>query len=216
MFINVKERRFAQGGSTITQQLAKNFFLSPKKTIGRKLREAELALLLELRYPKRTILEMYLNKIYFGQEGARGIYGVEEAARFYFSRRAADLTLEEAAMLAGVIRSPNRYSPFRAPAAAKERRNAVLARMRQLGMIGEEEYRRAAHAPVRTRPRRLPSNMAAYFADYIQRVAEDDLAAGSHEAAAGHQCIPLRPSPVPRARHSPAPPPADPRWLRRR
>ncbi|HEY5190886.1 MAG TPA: transglycosylase domain-containing protein, partial [Candidatus Deferrimicrobium sp.] len=172
---NLRERRFAQGGSTITQQLAKNFFLSPKKTIGRKLREAELALALELRYPKKTILEMYLNKIYFGQEGARGIFGVEEAAGFYFSKRAADLTLEEAATLAGVIRSPNRYSPFRAPAAAKERRNTVLARMRQLGMIGEEEYRRASHAPIRTRARRSPTNMAAYFADYIQRVTEDDL-----------------------------------------
>jgi penicillin-binding protein 1B len=172
---NLRERRFAQGGSTITQQLAKNFFLSPKKTIGRKLREAELALALELRYPKKTILEMYLNKIYFGQEGARGIYGVEEAAGFYFSKRTADLTLEEAAMLAAVIRSPNRYSPFRAPAAAKDRRNTVLARMRQLGMIGEEEYRRASHAPVRTRARPSPANRAAYFADYIQRVTEDDL-----------------------------------------
>ncbi len=172
---NLREWRFAQGGSTITQQLAKNFFLSPKKTIGRKLREAELALALELRYPKKTILEMYLNKIYFGQEGARGIYGIEEAAGFYFSKRAADLTLEEAATLAGVIRSPNRYSPFRVPAAAMERRNAVLARMHQLGMIGEKEYRRASRAPVRTQARRSPANMGAYFADYIQRVTEDDL-----------------------------------------
>ena len=172
---NLRERRFAQGGSTITQQLAKNFFLSPKKTIGRKLREAELALALELRYPKKTILEMYLNKIYFGQEGARGIYGVEEAAGFYFSKHVADLTLEESATLAGVIRSPNRYSPFRAPAAAKDRRNTVLARMRQLGMIGEASYRRAFNAPLRTRARRAPANMAAYFADYIQRVTEDDL-----------------------------------------
>ncbi|HEX2719703.1 MAG TPA: PBP1A family penicillin-binding protein [Candidatus Deferrimicrobium sp.] len=172
---NLREWRFAQGGSTITQQLAKNFFLSPKKTIGRKLREVELAIVLELRYTKQQILEMYLNKIYFGQEGARGIYGVEEAAGFYFSKRAADLTLEEAATLAGVIRSPNRYSPFRASAAAKERRDMVLARMRQLGMIGEEEYRRASRAPLRTRARRSPANMAAYFADYIQRVTEDDL-----------------------------------------
>jgi penicillin-binding protein 1B len=172
---NLRERRFAQGGSTITQQLAKNFFLSPKKTIGRKLREAELALALELRHPKDAILEMYLNKIYFGQEGSRGIYGVEEAAGFYFSKSAADLTLEEAAMLAGVIRSPNRYSPFRAPAAARERRNAVLGRMRKLGMIGEEEFRRASRAPVRTHARRVPAGMAAYFSDYIQRVVEDDL-----------------------------------------
>jgi penicillin-binding protein 1B len=172
---NLREWRFAEGGSTITQQLAKNFFLSPKKTIGRKLREAELALALELRYPKKAILEMYLNKIYFGQEGARGIYGVEEAAGFYFSKRAADLTLEEAATLAGVLRSPNRNAPFRAPAAASVRRNTLLARMRQLGMIGEEEYRRSSRGPVRTQARRSPANMAAYFADYIQRVTEDDL-----------------------------------------
>ena len=172
---NLREWRFAQGGSTITQQLAKNFFLSPKKTIGRKLREAELALALELRYTKKKILEMYLNKIYFGQEGSRGVYGVEEAAGFYFSKHAADLTLEEAATLAGVIRSPNRYSPFRAPAAASVRRNAVLARMRHLGMIGEREYRLASRSPLRTRVRRAPANMAAYFSDYIQRVTEDDL-----------------------------------------
>ena len=172
---NLRQMRFAQGGSTITQQLAKNFFLSPKKTIGRKLREAEIALVLEIRYSKQAILEMYLNKIYFGQEGSRGIHGVGEATDFYFSKRASDLTLEEAALLAGIIRSPNRYSPLREPAAAKERRNAVLLRMRQLGMIPEEEYRRASRSPVRTRPRRPPANLAAYFADYIQRVSEDAL-----------------------------------------
>jgi len=172
---NIRERRFAQGGSTITQQLAKNFFLSPKKTIGRKLREVELALVLEMRYSKKQILEMYLNKIYFGQEGPRGIYGIEEAAGFYFSKRAAELSLEEAALLAGIIRSPNRYSPLRYPAAAKERRNAVLARMLQLGSIREAEHRKASAAPVRTRPRRAPVQAAAYFADYIQRTTEDDL-----------------------------------------
>ncbi len=82
LFANLRKQRFAQGGSTITQQLAKNFFLSPKKTLWRKLYEAELALFVELRYSKRQILEMYLNKIYFGQEGPRGIYGIEEAAEF--------------------------------------------------------------------------------------------------------------------------------------
>jgi penicillin-binding protein 1B len=175
MVANIRERRFAQGGSTITQQLAKNFFLSPKKTIGRKLREVELALVLELRYSKKQILEMYLNKIYFGQEGPRGIYGVEEAAGFYFSKRATDLSLEESALLAGIIRSPNRYSPLRSPAAAKERRNAVLARMRQLGSAREDEFRKASAAPLRVKPRRAPVQTAAYFADYIQRTSEDDL-----------------------------------------
>jgi len=172
---NLREMRFAQGGSTITQQLAKNFFLSPRKTIGRKLLEAEYALVLELRYPKKEILEMYLNKVYLGQEGPRGIYGVEEAAGFYFSKRAAELTLGEAALMAGILRSPNRYSPLRDPPAAKERRNAVLLRMRHLGMIREEEYLRASRAPVRTRPRRAPAGTAAYFADYVQRVSEDAL-----------------------------------------
>jgi penicillin-binding protein 1B len=172
---NLRAMRFVQGGSTITQQLAKNFFLSPKKTIGRKLLEAEYALVLELRYSKAEILEMYLNKIYLGQEGPRGIYGVEEAAGFYFSKRAADLTLEEAALLAGIPRSPSRYSPLREPAAAKERRNAILLRMRQLGMIREDEYLRASRSRVVTRPRRLPAGTAAYFADYIQRVSEDAL-----------------------------------------
>jgi penicillin-binding protein 1B len=172
---NLRQLRFAQGGSTITQQLAKNFFLSPTKTIGRKLREAEIAIILEWRYGKKEILEMYLNKIYFGQEGPRGIYGVEEAASFYFSKRAADLSLEESALLAGMIRSPNRYSPLRNPAAAKERRNAVLQRMRQLGMITEEEHRRVSPSPARTRPRRPPDNLGAYFADFIQRYSEDQM-----------------------------------------
>ena len=172
---NLRQLRFAQGGSTITQQLAKNFFLSPKKTLGRKLREAELALVLERRYTKRQILEMYLNKIYFGQEGSLGIYGVEEAAQFYFSKRAEDLALEESALLAGIIRSPNRYSPLRFPEAAKERRNAVLARMLQLGMIRPDACRRASASPVRTRPRATPARLAPYFTDYIQRVTEDDV-----------------------------------------
>jgi penicillin-binding protein 1B len=175
---NLREWRFAQGGSTITQQLAKNFFLSPRKTIGRKLLEAEYAIVLELRYSKDEILEMYLNKVYFGQDGPRGIYGAEEAAGFYFSKHASEVTLEEAALLAGILRSPNRYSPLREPPAAKERRNAVLLRMRQLGMIREDEYLRASRAPVRTRPRRPPAGAAAYFADYIQRVSEDSLGVG--------------------------------------
>jgi len=170
-FTNLKEKRFAQGGSTITQQLAKNFFLSPQKTLWRKLREAELALILELRYSKKQILEMYLNKIYFGQEGLRGIYGIEEAAEFYFAKRAKDVSLEESALLAGIIRSPNHYRPLRNPKAVKERRNAVLTRMRQLGMIQEKEYHRAFHAPARIQPRATPApHLASYFVDYIQRI----------------------------------------------
>ncbi|MDX9820660.1 MAG: PBP1A family penicillin-binding protein [Syntrophales bacterium] len=171
---NLNEGRFAQGGSTITQQLAKNFFLSPKKTLWRKVREAELALLLELRFSKRQILEMYLNKIYFGQEGLRGIYGIEEAAGFYFSKPAKDLSLEESALLAGIIRSPRRYAYLRNHRALQERRDAVLARMRLLKMIGEDEFRRATKAPLRIRPRRAPVHVAPYLVDYLQRITAEE------------------------------------------
>jgi penicillin-binding protein 1B len=175
---NLRRLRFAQGGSTITQQLAKNFFLTPEKSLLRKLREAELAFLLEIRFTKDEILEAYLNKIYFGQEGSKGIYGVEEASRFYFSKSVGDLSLEETALLAGIIRSPNRYSPLRMPAAAKERRNWVLSRMAQLGMIDARDSARAARSPVRTNPRPMPARGGEYFADYIQRYAEDGLGDG--------------------------------------
>ena len=175
LLANLKERRFAQGGSTITQQLAKNFFLSPKKTIGRKLQEVELALVVELRYSKKAILEMYLNKIYFGQDGSRGICGIEEAAVFFFGKQAKELSLEESALLAGIIRSPNRYSPLREPRMARERRNTVLARMRRLGMIGEKEFRRASSVPVRIMPRNPAVQQAPYFVDYIQQVTAKEL-----------------------------------------
>jgi penicillin-binding protein 1B len=170
---NIRRRRFAQGGSTITQQLAKNFFLTSRKSLWRKIREAELALFIELRYTKQEILSSYLNKIYFGQEGSRGIYGVEEAARFYFSKGVSELSLEESALLAGILQSPNRNSPLRHPETARERRNWVLSRMLLLDMIDETVYLKAVQAPVRTNPRRSPPNVAGYFVDYIQQVSED-------------------------------------------
>jgi penicillin-binding protein 1B len=173
---NLRKQQFVQGGSTITQQLAKNLFLSPKKTLWRKLYEAELALFLELRYSKKQILEMYLNKIYFGQEGPRGVYGIEEAAEFYFSKQAKDISLEESALLAGIIRSPNRYSLLKDTKAAKGRRNEVLRRMHQLEMIGENEFRRASNASVRIRPRSATaSSPASYFVDYLQRMTAAEL-----------------------------------------
>ena len=175
---NLRRMRIVQGGSTITQQLAKNFFLTPKKSFWRKLREAELAVLLELRFTKEEILEAYLNKIYFGQEGPRGIYGVEDAADFYFSKDVGDLTLEEAALLTGIIRSPHRYSPLRMADAARERRDWVLFRMATLGMISAEEEQRASATPIRTNPRRVPVKMAEYYVDYFERVAEETLGSG--------------------------------------
>ncbi|MBN1548011.1 MAG: PBP1A family penicillin-binding protein [Syntrophaceae bacterium] len=175
LYTNIKALRFAQGGSTITQQLAKNLFLSPRKTLWRKLIEAELAIMLELRYTKKQILEMYLNKIYFGQEGLAGIFGIEEAAGSYFSKKAKDLSLDESALLAAIICSPNRYSLLKNPAKAKNRRNAVLKRMRQLNMIQQDEFALASNAPIMIRPRSGPAHLVSYFADYMQRIAADSL-----------------------------------------
>jgi penicillin-binding protein 1B len=178
LMTNLRRMRIVQGGSTITQQLAKNFFLSPKRSIWRKIREAELAIIIELRFSKEEIFQAYLNKIYFGQEGPRGIYGVEDAANFYFSRSVGELTLEEAALLAGIIRSPHRYSPLRMADAARNRRNWVLSRMAALGMISRNEEDRARLTPLRTNPRRVPVGIAEYYVDYIERAAEESLGAG--------------------------------------
>jgi penicillin-binding protein 1B len=175
--VNLREKRFAQGASTITQQLARNVFLSPKKTFARKLREMELALALELRYSKQQILEMYLNRIYLGQAGDRGIYGVEEASRFYFSRHAADLSLEEAALLASIIHAPNRYSLAGNPRTALERRDRVLSSMRQLDMITQPEFERALAAPARIHAGAPPAHLPSYFIDYILRITKEDLGA---------------------------------------
>ncbi|KUG22128.1 multimodular transpeptidase-transglycosylase [hydrocarbon metagenome] len=162
-------------GSTITQQLAKDLFLSPRKVFARKLRALELALAMELRYSKKQILEMYLNKIYLGHAGSRAIYGVEEAANFYFSKNAKKLSLEEAALLAGIIDSPNRHNPFRNLDAAKELRNKIMTKMRRKSMIREDEFLRASKAPVRLQSSKAPVNSSSYFIDYIQRITREGL-----------------------------------------
>src|SRR5437870_9686063 len=122
---NYRRGRLVEGGSTITQQLTKVLFLTPDKSLERKLKEAVLALELERRYSKDRILEMYLNQVYFGQ----GAYGVEAAARTYFGKPVSDLDLGEAALLAGLPRAPSSYSPFEHGAAAQRRRDVVLRRM---------------------------------------------------------------------------------------
>ncbi len=142
--------RSLQGASTITQQLSKNLFLSPRRTFTRKASEAALAFYLELRLPKERILTLYLNHIYLGQDGSSSVAGVRAASRFYFAKDVADLSLPEAALLAGVIRSPGRYDPFRDPAAARGRRDQVLRRMREDGLISERELEEALAAPVAT------------------------------------------------------------------
>lgn len=162
---------FTQRRDTITRQLVKYFFLSPEKTSWRNLREMELTLMLELRYSKKQLLEMYLNRIYWGQDNSYGLYGVENASNFYLSKKSKNLSLEEAALLAGMIRSPERC---RTPKAAKERRNDVLAKMQQSKMIRGEDFLKASNLPIHMR---FPEafEQTSYFVDYIQRITEEDL-----------------------------------------
>ena len=117
MFANLRAGRFAQGGSTLTQQLAKNLFLTPDRTLTRKIAELGLALWLEIRLSKPEILELYLNQVYFGG----GAYGIEAASQRYFGKPARELTLPEAALIAGLLKAPSRYSPANSPDAARAR-----------------------------------------------------------------------------------------------
>jgi penicillin-binding protein 1B len=174
LFIDLKEKQFVQGASTITQQLIKNSLLSSKKTLWRKLRELELAIILELRYSKNQIFEMYLNRIYFGQDSFRAIYGIEEAAEFYFSKQAKDLSLDESALLAGIIHAPNHYSLLKSLKIARVRRNEVLTQMRKLKMIQEDEFQRVSKMPLHIQPHRVPAQIASYFTDYILRMAMEE------------------------------------------
>jgi penicillin-binding protein 1A len=148
LFENVTTGRFSQGGSTLTQQLAKNLFLKPDRTLERKVQEVLLALWLEQKHTKDQILEMYLNRVYFGS----GAYGVEAASRRYFGKSAREVTLAEAAMLAGLLKAPSRLSPARDPKAADQRAQLVLAAMRDEGMIGDKELRTAMNTPATRAP----------------------------------------------------------------
>lgn len=145
---NVRKGRFAEGGSTITQQLVKNFFLSPKKTLRRKIEEQALAVLLESQLSKDQILEMYLNVIYMGQSGPYQVRGLGSASLRYFDKPIAQLNLPECALLAAMINSPGRYSPFEHPDNARSRRELVLKKMVEAGMIADGERAEAAKAPL--------------------------------------------------------------------
>ncbi len=170
---NLAAGRIVQGGSTLTQQLMKNFYLTRERTIGRKLREAAMALFAELKYSKQEILENYLNEIYLGQNGAQGIFGVAEAARFYFGKKLADLTLGEAALIGGLIRAPNLYSPFRDPSRALARRNFVLRRMVEEELASAEEAAVAEDEPLVLRDAPAGTNDAPYFVDLVRRELEE-------------------------------------------
>lgn len=173
IWTNLTRGTVIQGGSTITQQLAKNLFYSPQRTFGRKLRESIAALVLEAKYRKQAILESYANEIYLGQVGSVSIYGVGEASHRYFGKRMEALSLEEAALLVGMIKGPNTYSPLRNPALAKQRRNVVLGRLHELGMINEEARAQAVNTPVRVMPPQETLADAPFFVDYLLRQVEE-------------------------------------------
>jgi len=177
LLANARERRVVQGGSTITQQLVKNLYVGDRRSLWRKLREVPLALLLELRHTKEEILEAYLNEIYLGQNGALAIHGVERAAQHYFAKRAEDLTLPEAALLAGLIPAPNRYSPLRHPERAKKRRDRVLRAMAEQGRISEEARVAASAAPLGLRTSPAPAPPGAHFVARVTRALEARLGA---------------------------------------
>ena len=160
--------RHVQGGSTLTQQLVKNFFLTPERTIRRKLTELVMAVLLELHYGKQEILETYLNEIYLGQDRDRAIHGVGLAAQFYFDKPVGKLSLAESALLVGLVRGPAYYDPYRHPQRALERRNLVLRETRDEGFISAAQYQAARATGLGLNPR--PSTGTTPYPAFVDLV----------------------------------------------
>ncbi len=173
IWANFTKGGVVQGGSTITQQLAKNLFYSPQRTMGRKFKEALAALVLEVKYTKQNILESYLNEIYLGQAGFVSIYGMSEAAHRYFGKTLQQLTVDEVAMVAGLIKGPNSYAPTKHPELAKQRRDVVLRRLKEIGLLTEEAWNRAVKEPVRVTPPEDVLTDAPYFVDAVLREVEE-------------------------------------------
>lgn len=167
LYVNLRHLGLRQGGSTITQQLAKNYFLSPERTLQRKLKEMALSIVLEVKYTKDEILEMYLNEIYLGQKGSVSVNGVGEASYFYFGKPVKDLSLVEAATLAGLIKAPNRYSPYLDKERCRKRRNAVLQAMLKKGWGEKGRIEAALAAPVRAAGFTGYGIQAPFFMDYV-------------------------------------------------
>ena len=166
--VDLKTFSFAQGGSTLTQQLVKNLMARRGKNLVSKLNELVLSVLLELRFEKEAILERYLNEVYLGQLGNFEIHGISEAARSFFDQEAADLNQAEAALLAGLIRGPTSYSPYRSAERSFERMRLVLRKMHEVGFLASEELDEALQTPPRLAPVQSTLNQAPYFSDYVK------------------------------------------------
>jgi len=169
LYRNIRAKKVLEGGSSLTQQLAKILFLTPERSYTRKLKEMVLALRIEQRYTKEEILGFYLNQIYFGS----GAYGIEAAARIYFNKPARELTMAECALLAGLPRSPKYYSPFKSPDAARSRRASVLNRMVAAKVITPAQAEEAKQSPLPAQPALKPAGFAPYFVEYVRQKVEE-------------------------------------------
>lgn len=173
-YVNLRANRLAQGGSTISQQLAKNVFLTPERSLKRKVQEALLALWLEHRFSKDEILAMYLNRIYFGA----GTWGIDAAAQRYFAKSAREVNLAEAAMIAGLVKAPSRYSPTADLKRAQARAAVVIDRMLDEGFITPEAAARAKANPAQLAASRRSTRDARYFADWAADMVDDFVGSG--------------------------------------
>ena len=171
IFRDIKAGKFVEGASTITQQLSKTLFLQPRKTLLRKAKEAFLSFQIERRYTKDEILELYLNQVYFGS----GAYGVESAARIFFGKSVTDLDLAECALLAGLPKSPSRYSPLIDKDMALKRRNIVLKQMKDTGVISQAVFNIAKEVPLNISKQNKTSVKAPYFIEFIKNFLENTL-----------------------------------------
>jgi penicillin-binding protein 1B len=185
IWVNVTSLSLKQGGSTITQQLVKNLMVRRSKNIFKKINELFLSILLETQFEKEKILERYLNEVYLGQVGNMEVHGVSEGAKYFFSKRVDDLNLAEIALMAGLIRGPAFYSPYKHFQRAMERKQLVLKKMVETGLIAEAEAQNAEKLPIRLAPPQSISNKAPFFTDYVKaeliqhlkdRYAEDEIA----------------------------------------
>jgi len=173
LFKDILAGKFIEGASTITQQLAKTLFLTSRKTMVRKIKEAILAFQLERRYTKDEILELYLNQVYFGS----GAYGVESAAKIFFNKSVRDLSLAECALIAGMPKSPSRFSPLINEDLALKRRNIVLRQMRSTGIISAKNYNQAVAEEIRIGNKSKRVARAPYFVEYVKKHLEGVLGA---------------------------------------
>lgn len=166
---NIVSGRRAQGGSTITQQLVKNYFLTSERTLKRKFQEFVMSILLESRFSKDQILETYLNVIYMGQNGAFQVRGYGSAARYYFGKELSDLNLSECSLMAAIVNSPGLYNPFKKPENAERRRHLVLEKMQNQSFITPSEATQANNLPLPGAPRTLASETAPYYLDAVRK-----------------------------------------------